>query len=48
MLGGEKGLMMQREQKLSAKKEKALKNIDKIIEKIEEKDDKEETDEGEV
>jgi hypothetical protein len=48
VLGGEKGLMMQREQKLSAKKEKALKNIDKIIEKIEEKDDKEETDEGEV
>jgi hypothetical protein len=40
--------MIERDQKLSAKKEKTLKNIDKKIEKIVEKDAKKETGEEEV
>jgi hypothetical protein len=36
VLGGDQGIMLQREQKLSAKKEKELQKIDKKIEKIEE------------
>jgi hypothetical protein len=48
VLGGEKGLMMQREQKLTAKKEKTLKKIDKKIEKIVKKDGVEDADKGEV